>query len=90
MVKYTTSLQKKIELILKESGYTIRYEKGNFKPGYCILESKNVVVVNKYYPLDAKISSLMDILSVITIHEEDLSEESIALLHKLKQTELSF
>ena len=37
----------KIEEALEEIGLRIRYEKGNFDGGYCILRDENIVVVNK-------------------------------------------
>lgn len=74
MFKYTTNTLKKIEDIFKQSGYVVRYEKGNFQPGYCILESKKVVVINKYYDKEAKINCLLEILPQVDIDEEALPE----------------
>ena len=76
MFKYTSNTLKKIEDIYKSSGYVIRYERGNFKAGYCILESKKVVVVNKYYDTEAKINCLIDILPQVKVNEEALSDSS--------------
>ena len=53
-MKGSKSNLKKVEILISEAGYVLRYEKGNFKPGYCILEEKKVIVVNKFYPLEAK------------------------------------
>lgn len=50
---------------LKEFGYVVRFEKGNFKSGYCILEDKKVVVVNKFHDMDSKVDNLRTILSHI-------------------------
>jgi hypothetical protein len=33
MIKYTTHNLKKIEVLLEELGYVVRYEKGNFPIG---------------------------------------------------------
>jgi len=60
--KYTSAKLRKLEDIFKEAGYIIRYERGNFKSGYCILEQKKVVIVNKYFGLEAKINSLLEII----------------------------
>ena len=83
MFKYTANAKKKLETVFKEGGYKVRYEKGNFQPGYCILENKKVVVINKYYALDAKINSLIEILDQIDIETINLSETSRSFLEKI-------
>ncbi|MCS6934668.1 MAG: hypothetical protein NZM35_05920 [Chitinophagales bacterium] len=84
-LKYNPSLLKKIEDIFKEGGYTVRYEKGNFQNGYCILEKRRVVVINKFHELEAKINSMIEILlSVDDLETENLSSESLQLLQQLK------
>ena len=80
MFKYTTTTLKKIENIYTEGEFQIRYERGSFKAGYCILEDKKVVVVNKFFSLEAKINCLIDILPRIEIEKELLSEKSRELL----------
>jgi hypothetical protein len=61
MIKYTPQYLKKLEDFLKENRYEVRYEKGNFKSGYCILEAKKVVVVNKFATVESRIQSLFEI-----------------------------
>jgi len=84
MIKYNTAFQKKIEDILHEGGYIVRYEKGNFNSGFCVLEKKRVVVINKFHPLDAKINSLIEILGIVELDMSGLSRESAKLLNELK------
>ncbi len=55
-------LQKLIDRF-KEFEYTVRFEKGNFKSGYCVLETKKVVVVNKFLDLESRIDNLRSILA---------------------------
>lgn len=62
MIKYTAASLKKLEEIMSTNGYEVRYEKGNFKSGYCILEDKKVVVINKFTPLESRINSLTGII----------------------------
>ena len=73
---------KKVEGLFKSSGYIIRYGKGNFKAGYCILEDKKIVVINKYYSVEAKINCLLDILPNLEINEENLTEQERSFLEK--------
>jgi hypothetical protein len=75
-VKYTTAFLNKLEDIFTESEYFLRYEKGNFKSGYCILKDKKVIVVNKYFSLEGKVNCLIDILRQILIDENKLSEKT--------------
>ena len=76
MFKYTTTTLKKIEDLLKESGYIVRYERGNFVAGYCILESKKVIVINRYYETEARINNLIEIMGKMGVSEAELSETS--------------
>ncbi len=54
---------KKLVDKLKEYDYTVRFEKGNFKTGYCILEDRKVIVVNKFHDNEIRIDNLRQILS---------------------------
>ncbi len=82
--KYNAALLKKVEDILKEGGYTVRYEKGNFQNGFCILEKRRVVVINKFHEAEAKINSMMEILRTIKdIELENLSNESASLYKQI-------
>ncbi|MCS6819604.1 MAG: hypothetical protein RMJ53_03745 [Chitinophagales bacterium] len=75
MLKYNTTLLKKIEEILRATGYTVRYEKGNFNNGCCVLEQKKVIVINKFHSLESKINSLIEILSESEVNPEMLEED---------------
>ena len=74
-MKYTQTTLDKIEKILDEVGYIVRYERGNFQSGYCILEQRKVVVLNKFLPLEGRISTLIDIVPQLKISPETLSSE---------------
>ena len=66
-LKLTKIFQVKLENILESQEYKIRFEKGNFKSGYCIIKDKKVVVINKYFSLEGKINALIEIIkSIIT------------------------
>ena len=74
-LKYTKHLLGKIEEIFKEIDYTIRYAKGNFQSGYCLVEQQKIVVVNKFYETEGRINVLIDILDNFTIEESTLTEK---------------
>jgi hypothetical protein len=74
-MKYTQTTLDKIEKILDEVEYIVRYERGNFQSGYCILEQRKVVVLNKFLPLEGRISTLIDIIPQLKISPETPSPE---------------
>ncbi|MBS1662618.1 MAG: hypothetical protein JST68_16365 [Bacteroidetes bacterium] len=74
-MKITQSTLDKIERILDEAEYIVRYERGNFQSGYCILEQKKVVVLNKFLQLEGRINTLIDIVPQLRIVPEALSPE---------------
>jgi len=86
-MKFTNSVLKKIETLFDECGYKVRYEKGNFHPDYCILEQKKIVVVNKYFSVEAKVNSLIYILSKIKFEKENLTDETRSFYNKISQLE---
>jgi hypothetical protein len=75
--KYTPNTLKKLEELYEEARYIIRYEKGNFNSGYCVLEDKRVVVINKFFNVEGRINALVEILSSIKVNEEELSGEML-------------
>ena len=87
-VKYSKPFLNKLEDIFAESDYVLRYEKGNFHSGYCVLRETKIAIVNKYFPLDGKINALLEILKSIEIDPKKLSEKNRALLLELTQTKL--
>lgn len=88
VVKYTKHFLNKLEDIFAESEYMLRYEKGNFKSGYCLLHDTRVAVVNKYYSLEGKINCLLDILRNVELDKSGLSEKNRKLYEEISQTEL--
>ena len=87
-VRYTKQFLSKLEDVFAESDYILRYEKGNFKSGYCLLNDTKIAIVNKYYTTEGKITCLIDILKSIDIDKKRLSEKNIKLINELSQTTL--
>lgn len=85
-VKYTKQFLTKLEDIFSESDYILRYEKGNFKAGYCILNENKIAIVNKYYTLEGKINCLIEIIKSITIETSKLTDKSKELYAEIIQT----
>lgn len=72
---------------MAETDYILRYEKGNFKSGYCILNENRVAIINKYYSLEGKINCLVDIIKVIDVDDTNLNDKNKKLYRDLSQTE---
>ncbi|MBV5303539.1 MAG: hypothetical protein JZU70_04980 [Chlorobium sp.] len=79
-MKKTTQLSL-LEKTIKELGYTLRYEKGNFLGGECRLRDDRVVVVNKFLPLEGKIYTLALVIS--NLNPSGLSPEISKIIDAL-------
>lgn len=82
-MKYTQTTVDKLEAIVEEAGYVLRYERGTFQSGYCILEQRKVVVLNKFLQLEGRINTLLDLIPQLEINTELLSEESRKLYKEI-------
>ncbi|HZV43536.1 MAG TPA: hypothetical protein VFF90_03610 [Saprospiraceae bacterium] len=89
MLKYTKHNLSKLEEIFKDLKVTIRYEKGNFQSGYCIVTGKNIIIINKFFEVEARINTLMEILEENRIPTDELSEENKEWLLKMKKSLLN-
>ena len=87
MIKYTNQFLTKIEDMIAESDYILRYEKGTFKSGYCLLREQKIMIVNKFYTVEGKINALLDILKNTELNSEKFSEKSKGLYEELTQAE---
>ncbi|HRN80192.1 MAG TPA: hypothetical protein PKY29_06720 [Ferruginibacter sp.] len=82
-MKFNPATLSKIEKIVTESGYIIRYERGTFQSGYCILQEKKVVVLNKFLQTEGRINTLIDLLPILQIHFDSLTHESQKLYDEI-------
>nr|MBI1230076.1 hypothetical protein [Cytophagales bacterium] len=88
-VRYTKNHLEKIEGLFSETDYFLRYEKGNFKSGYCVLKNDKVVIVNKYFTLEGKINALLDILKELQLTPQSFkNKKTQEFFSELQQTEL--
>lgn len=85
MIKYTNQFLTKLEDLIAESDYTLRYEKGNFKSGYCLLREQKIIIVNKFYTTEGKINALLEILKNVSLDGSRFTEKSQKLYEELHQ-----
>lgn len=81
-MRYTLTTLKKLEALFEELGYAVRYEKGNFQSGYCLVENRKIVVINKFFDTEARFNTLLDIFSKFDFDRQQLSEKSRELIEK--------
>jgi hypothetical protein len=75
MIKYTKPTLHKLEEIFHDLKYIIRYEKGTFNSGYCIVEDTHVVVVNRFFDTEGRVTVLLEILNSIILDDSQLNEK---------------
>jgi len=82
-MKLTQSTLNKLEDVLGESGYITRYERGTFQSGWCLLEQKKIVVLNKFLDVEGKINILLELIPSLTIDYDKLTLESQKLYEEV-------
>ncbi len=87
-MKYTQNNLDKIEKVAQEAGYVIRYERGNFQSGYCILQAKKVIVLNKFFQTEGRINTLIDLMPQLEINFDALTLESQKMYEEVMATEV--
>lgn len=82
---FTQHTLDKVEKLIEEAGYKVRYEKGNFRTGTCVLERSKIIVVNKFSNLESKITALIELIPHLEIDETLLNTKQNQFLCSLKQ-----
>ena len=83
LLKYNQHTLNKLEKILEEASYIVRYERGSFQSGYCILEAKKVVVLNKFLNPEGRINAMMEIIPTLDIQYDSLTHDSQKLFDEV-------
>lgn len=89
IMKLNQSTLDKLEDILGESDFVVRYERGNFQSGWCLLESKRIVVLNKFLSLEGRINTLLELIPVLDIQFDKLTHASQVLYNEVKKLTLT-
>lgn len=84
-MKMTRHTQQKLQDILKTLGFTIRYEKGNFNGGYCVVMNRKLIIINKFHPLEGKINTLSEIIKDLEVDPDPLTPEQFKLVEGLQE-----
>lgn len=86
MIKFTKGNLEKLEDLFKGLGYTVRYEKGNFNSGYCLVENRKIVVINKFFETEGRINTLLEVLSNADLSGISLEEKNARFYQELAKS----
>ena len=82
-MKYTQTTLDKLGNILEETGYVVFYERGTFQSGWCLLEARKIVVLNKFLSIEGRINTLMEIIPQLQVDFDKLTHESQKLYEEV-------
>ncbi|MDH3244819.1 MAG: hypothetical protein OEM26_09400 [Saprospiraceae bacterium] len=80
MAKGSKTKLTKLEELFQQLNYKIRYEKGNFQSGFCLVEERKIAVINKFFDTEARIEALVDILQQIEVDQGSLDDKGLSTL----------
>lgn len=86
VISFTQYNLDKIENLFNDLGYKVRYEKGNFKTGACVIQNSKVIVVNRFSNLEIKILSLIQLLKDFDLEKGQLDEKQHIFFKSLIKT----
>ena len=66
---------KALEGLVAAGGYEVRYERGRFRAGACLVHERRVVVVNRYFDAEARARALEALVPTLPIAAEALADE---------------
>jgi len=66
-------LLQELKAVADQLGVSVRFEKGDFKGGYCIVHDKKVIVINKMTNLQRKVMILSSALKELGVEDIYLS-----------------
>jgi hypothetical protein len=75
----------KLSAIVHEAEYILRYERGTFQSGWCLLEQKRIIVLNKFLDTEGRINTLLELIPQLPIDIDKLTHESQKLYEEIKK-----
>ncbi len=79
------SLMQELRALANEMGATVRFERGDFKGGYCILKESKVIVINKLATLQRKVTILATALNELGIDKIYLTPKLREIIEEMDQ-----
>jgi len=75
-----------LKSLAAQLGATVRFEKGDFKGGYCILHDSKVIIVNKMTSLQRKVMILSAALKELGIDKIYLAPKIRKIIDEMAET----
>ncbi len=63
---------------LRDAGYVLRYERGHFRAGFCVVHERRVVVINKFFDPAARLQTLREIIADLQLDAEAVESDQLA------------
>jgi len=87
-IKLTKKNLEKLRSLFEEIGFRVRFEKGNFQSGYCLIKEHNVAVINKFLPIEGRVQAMLDIMPQVEgVDVSKLSDEGEALYKEVMKVD---
>ena len=74
-----------LKSVADQLGATVRFEKGDFKGGYCIVHEKKVIVINKLANLQKKVMILSAALKELGVDSIYLSPRVREIIEEMSE-----
>ena len=59
----------RLEEDLRRRGYEVRYERGHFRAGACVVHERRVIIVNKFFDHPARLATLGEIAARLDLSD---------------------
>ncbi len=75
-----------LKALASQLGATVRFEKGDFKGGYCILKESKVIVINKTANLQRKVFILSMALKELGVDDIYINPKLRGIIEEMSET----
>ena len=82
-MKYTRNNLKKLEELCQHIGYKVRYEQGHFQSGYCRVEARKILIINKFFDIEGRMNCLYELIPQLPVDSSAIDEESLKNYQKI-------
>ncbi|MEJ5350091.1 MAG: hypothetical protein WHS65_00715 [Melioribacteraceae bacterium] len=74
-----------LKQLANQMGAKVRFERGDFKGGYCIIKENKIIVINKLSPLQKKVLILSSALKELGIDDVYLTPKMREIIEELSE-----
>jgi len=81
------NLLQDLKQIAQEMGAKVRFERGDFKGGYCILKDNRTIVINKLSTLQRKVIILTNALKELGVDDKYLTPKIREIIEEISEVQ---